>query len=579
MKILLLITATAFYMQICNAQTGTVTDIDGNIYQTIIIGTQVWMKENLKTTHYRNGDSIGTTYPATLDYMNESTPKYQWAYNNDSLAAIYGRLYTWHAITDTRKVCPAGWHVPAVAEWRTLVSFLGGDMLANGKLKETGTIHWKSPNVDATNESGFTGLPGGTHWGGIGFDEIGVGGHYWSATPANADEAWRLMLNYQYLGANTVFSYADKKIGWNVRCIEDPIPDSVKYFGQTPPGNVPVQFATGIITGYVHGTLAISPKSDEIYWVVNPSTERIMYSKFENGTWTAPALADFVKDFLTNNNGNPTFSPDGKKMFFYSDRPGGMGSYDTWYVERTDSGWSSPINAGTPYNTADADLTPLFTNKGKAYHLGYNNKHEEITSCYKYSNNKFTDSTPMDILPEYGPWWTLYISPEEDYLIFASGADNADLYIRFKNKDGQWGTPISMGDKINTTVWERFPVVSPDGKYLFFERELASNNLFWVSTTIIDSLRNAITGIQLSPNDKKLSVFPNPSEGVFTITLASNLAKNATAEIFSMDGKMALRQTIWNKSGTIDMADYAKGIYILKITADSKIFTQKISLK
>jgi hypothetical protein len=282
------------------------------------------------------------------------------------------------------------------------------------------------------------------------------------------------------------------------------------YFGQTPAGIVPVQFAPGIITGYVHGTLAISPKGDEIYWVINPSTERIMYSKFDNGIWKEPALADFVKDFLTNNNGNPTFSPDGEKLFFYSDRPGGLGNYDSWYVERTDSGWSKPVNAGAPYNTADADLTPLFTNKGNAYHLGYNNKHEEITSCYKYSNNKFTDPTPMDILSEYGPWWTLYISPEEEYVIFA-GDDTPNLYIRFKNDKNKWGNPINMGSKINTAEDERFPVVSPDGKYLFFIRgEGTLNNYYWVFTSIIDDLRNEASKYlgQTPPGDSAVMFAP-----------------------------------------------------------------------
>jgi uncharacterized protein (TIGR02145 family) len=199
-----------------------VTDIDGNVYQTVTIGTQVWMKENLKVTKYRNGDSIGTTYPDTLDYFSESAPKYQWAYDgNDSIATIYGRLYTWYAITDSRNVCPNGWHVPTVAEWTTLINFLGGASIAHGKLKETGTTHWQSPNSDATNESGFTGLPGGSHWPEINFDYIRIGGHWWSATSANSYEAWRLMLNYQYMGANTVLSSADKKIGWSVRCLRD----------------------------------------------------------------------------------------------------------------------------------------------------------------------------------------------------------------------------------------------------------------------------------------------------------------------------------------------------------------------
>src|SRR5512133_920538 len=111
MKKLLLITSTVFFIQTSNAQTETVTDIDGNVYQTVTIGTQKWMKENLKTTKYNNGDAIVTTNPATKDISGESTPKYQWAYaGNDSNVNTYSRLYTWHTATDTRKVCPTGWH-------------------------------------------------------------------------------------------------------------------------------------------------------------------------------------------------------------------------------------------------------------------------------------------------------------------------------------------------------------------------------------------------------------------------------------------------------------------------------------
>jgi uncharacterized protein (TIGR02145 family) len=198
----------------------TVTDIDGNVYHTVTIGTQTWMIENLKTTRYRNGDMIGTTDPDTLDISGEIAPKYQWAYGgNDSLVAVYGRLYTWYAITDSRNVCPPGWHVPTNADWTLLIDYLGGKSKAFNKLRETGSVHWNNPNTDATNESGFTGLPGGSHWGTI-FKDLGICGHYWSATERGDEYAWRLLLapsfdDYSFLNSS------GKKIGWSVRCIKD----------------------------------------------------------------------------------------------------------------------------------------------------------------------------------------------------------------------------------------------------------------------------------------------------------------------------------------------------------------------
>src|SRR5664280_2965928 len=121
-----------------------VRDGDGNLYNTITIGTQVWMAENLKATKYLNGEIIGTT---TANILEESSPKYQWAYGNDeNNVPTYGRLYTWYAVTDSRSVCPTGWHVPIDTEWNALTTYLGGESVAAGKQKETGTTHWTTPN-------------------------------------------------------------------------------------------------------------------------------------------------------------------------------------------------------------------------------------------------------------------------------------------------------------------------------------------------------------------------------------------------------------------------------------------------
>ena len=124
-KYIKFLTITLFCVGLTKCQPDSVKDIDGNVYRTITIGTQVWMAENLKTTKYRNGDLIGTTTPATLVIEGESTPKYQWAYDgNESNVATYGRLYTWYVATDSRNVCPIGWHVPTDAEWTTLTDYL-----------------------------------------------------------------------------------------------------------------------------------------------------------------------------------------------------------------------------------------------------------------------------------------------------------------------------------------------------------------------------------------------------------------------------------------------------------------------
>jgi uncharacterized protein (TIGR02145 family) len=195
----------------------TVTDIDGNVYNTVTIGTQVWMKENLKVTKYRNGDAIGTT---TGGIPNDSSSKYQWAYDgNESNATIYGRLYTGYAATDTRGICPTGWHVPTDAEWTTLIDYLGGSGVAGGKMKEAGTTHWNSPNTGADNSSGFTGLPGGTRFNDGTFYYMGYLGYWWSATDYDATRTWTSGLYSPNSAVNR--DPIDKDRGFSVRCVGD----------------------------------------------------------------------------------------------------------------------------------------------------------------------------------------------------------------------------------------------------------------------------------------------------------------------------------------------------------------------
>jgi uncharacterized protein (TIGR02145 family) len=197
-----------------------ITDADGNVYTSVTIGTQVWMIENLKTTKYGNGDLIGTTTPATLDISAEDTPKYQWAYDgNESNVNTYGRLYTWYAVTDTRNVCPVGWHVPTDAEWTTLTTSLGGEDVAGGKLKEAGTSHWITPNEGATNSSGFTALPSGYRLDNGAYKNFGYYDYWWSSTEYSTAIAYLQGMFYDYSSVLRGSSF--KQDGLSVRCLRD----------------------------------------------------------------------------------------------------------------------------------------------------------------------------------------------------------------------------------------------------------------------------------------------------------------------------------------------------------------------
>jgi len=198
----------------------TVTDIDGNVYHTVTIGTQVWMVENLKTTKYRNGDPIPNV-TSDAAWCALSTGAYCW-YDNDAATykAKYGALYNWFAVADNRNIAPVGWHVPTDTEWTTLTTFLGGENLAGGKLKETGTSHWRSPNTGATNSSGFTALPAGSHYTN-GYDfygGLGSGCGWWTSSQTTGQySVWDCSIGYDSNGISRY--YDDKRLGQSVRLI------------------------------------------------------------------------------------------------------------------------------------------------------------------------------------------------------------------------------------------------------------------------------------------------------------------------------------------------------------------------
>lgn len=214
-----IITLIIVLIQSCKKEDNTVlTDIDGNVYSSMInIGTQVWMAENLRTTRYSNGDTIETT---SKDLSDESTPEYQWAYNGDeSNVEAYGRLYTWYAVTDSRNVCPTGWHVPTDGDWTTLTTFLGGEDTAGDKLKETGSTHWLLPSQKETNESNFTALPGGCRNADGVFTFLGYKGFWWSSTEQSGSLGYSRVLSgiFRFVGRDGT----DKKYGFSVRCVKD----------------------------------------------------------------------------------------------------------------------------------------------------------------------------------------------------------------------------------------------------------------------------------------------------------------------------------------------------------------------
>ena len=199
-------------------ETGTVTDIDGNTYKTIKIGDQVWMAENLKVTHFRDGSKIPNIINQSWKHL--ASGAYCNYENNETHVSDYGRLYNWYAVSDFRNIAPAGWHVPGIEEWSKLIDYLGGWRNAYNKMKETGTVHWVAPNTDATNEIGFSALPGGFRNEENNFMKMGTGSYFWSTTELkNPIAAWAVYFRHN----DPVVRQGDhyKVYGFSVRCVRN----------------------------------------------------------------------------------------------------------------------------------------------------------------------------------------------------------------------------------------------------------------------------------------------------------------------------------------------------------------------
>lgn len=300
------------------------------------------------------------------------------------------------------------------------------------------------------------------------------------------------------------------------------------YFGQTPPGNTPKVFASGIIStdDQQHSAAMFSPDGNEVFWWVNYNSGEgnMMTMRRTDDTWSSPEVTPY--------SGTPVFSPDGSRLYFEG---AGDGPY---YVEKQNNEWSEIKNVGLvnkfpevkfAYNLSIAQDGTLYF-LGSAEGFGLTNNFGLYKSQLIEGEYAQPELLPPSINAPGNINWTPFIAPDGSYLIFSSSRgtsanDNGDLYICFQQADDTWSEPASFGEIINTNLTERYPAVSPDGKYLFFTRENPPHNddVFWVSAEIIDSLKKNVTGVSneiktgMIKEFELLQNYPNPFNPSTTI--------------------------------------------------------------
>lgn len=275
--------------------------------------------------------------------------------------------------------------------------------------------------------------------------------------------------------------------------VENPRKISGKYLGQTLPGDEPELFAPGFINrGLYTRDIALMPSGDELYFTIsfgNFTYSAIMVTREIDGEWTEPQVAPFVDlDYL---NIEPFISPDGKKLFFLSNRPleneeENKKNADIWVVDRTENGWTEPYNLGAPVNTDDDEFFPSVTADGTIY-FSRSPKSRRPTHIYRSRlvDGKYQEPEQLPDTVQVGrSRFNSFISPDESYMIFCSyGHDNSlgstDYYISFRNEKDEWTTPLNLGKRINTADGTEYsPYVSPDGKVFFYMSSRVNDNNF-----------------------------------------------------------------------------------------------------
>lgn len=352
-------------------------------------------------------------------------------------------------------------------------------------------------------------------------------------------------------------------------------------------------FEPGVIsTEYQNNSSpSFTPDMNEVYWSISflqGSPDVILYMKKENNKWSQPEVAPFSGKY---NDGAPFISPNGKKLFFHSSRPlegsGEPKDFDIWFVEKSENGWSTPQNLGKEINSEKSETYPSVSKNNNLYFNSYLEGHVYDIGIFK---SRFIDGEykKREILDENinskrGFNWCPFIDPDEQYILFSSGREGQeydDIYISYLKSENLWSEPVKLGNSVNSEFNDRFPGVSPDGKYLFFSRPQSNfrkffkatqpykklqdyynkidDDIYWVSSSVINEINNQ-NSLELQNNYPDMNM-PNTTPRLFAPEIISTKELNERDLSFSPNGK----QIYFSRSNTAEPDDYNYDVYYLE---------------
>jgi hypothetical protein len=364
------------------------------------------------------------------------------------------------------------------------------------------------------------------------------------------------------------------------------------YFGQTPPGDTAVIFASGIIskTNRFESDITVSPDGNEVYFNAGDGNSTgIYYTKHVNNVWSEQLIEPTFNGFQ-----QPTFSANGQKMYLFKYNTSATIS-NLWVSERITGGWGAPQILPVPINNPNSRTDGYSEISDSVRYISSNRSGNGAIWCIRRLIDQSFHAEKLDLAMDSYNIGNPVIAPDGSYLIFDSdhkdNDGNSGFYVSFKKENDEWTVPINLEKskaKINNSnYFQIYPSLSPDGKYLFFNRhfqvaDVWTMDIYWVSTHILDTLKKIAmpAGLVHKTNDEKVILYPNPTKGPITLSLGTSQNQEALIEIYNLLGTKIFSKTYQNTtSTTIDLTGNTKGIYMVKVIADGNIYNEKISVK